>query len=628
VTPVLGVLYLADLFHDPRMLLPSIQDWGKVKRFLDGSWPEPVPRWLVNPPDQSEWLMRASKAPCVVVDTEYQGRRLTMLGIGWREPAGVRGVQFDVRSECSRFDDAYGELVCRTPVVFQNAPADLPILEDALGIGYGAYQRIDDTRLAHAALWAEWPHDLEFLASVYSPYRKLKHLAGHDLRLYNWGDVISTLATWEALEREFAGDPQSRQVYETDLRLIPIVLERQRSGIRLDQVAVKAQLKLETARLDRAQAMGEAAAGWPIKLGSSKALGIELYEIEQRPVQRAPKTRQPSVSKDALHALAARMQWEPDEHPLLEARAEYAGALQNLSHYIRPALDKERVYPEFLIAAQETGRWSIKNPPLAQLPEHLHPILVPDEGEAWLIWDWSGIEEVLLAAICGDQRVLDAAKRREDLHTQAVCEIFGYEQPPVLVNPHDASENEDWWARYDWKGSKDIRRTFTKRFKYRMYYGGDPRLSGDIPGAKALGLTPDRLVRAANAYLYAHPEYARWRAKVERSIRESRNPQIRSFDGRLRRLLSAKDKSKAVREAWNHPMQAGVVAILDQTILDVLERFPETHVVLTVHDAVWLGMPADQVEVLRPQVMDVVEREWEIEGRTVRFLAESHVVGG
>ena len=626
MTPVLGVLHVADLFHDPRMLIPSLQDWGKIKRFLDGTWPEPIPKWRVNPLDG--WLDQACAATIVAADTEYTGKRLTMLGLGWRDSKGVQGVQFDLRGDCPQFDDKYAVLASRVPMVFQNAPADLPIINEVIGVGYAAHVRIEDTRLAHAALWAEWPHDLSFLASIYSPYRKLKHLASHDLRLYNWGDVISTLVIWEALEKEFEKDPASREVYEIDLRLVPIVLERQQSGIRVNQVAVMAQLDLETARLERAHTMGEATVGWPINMGSPKALQVELYEVERLPVQKAPETRQPSVSEDALKALSSLMQWEPGEHPLLEAREAYAGALQNLAHYIRPMLGRDRVYPEFLIAAQETGRWSIKNPPLAQLPEHLHELLIPDEGEAWLIWDWSGIEELLLAALCGDQKVLDALSRREDLHTMAVCEIFGYDRPPTFVDPHDAAVNADWRVRYGWRGSKDIRRTFTKRFKYRLYYGGDPRSSGDIPGAKALGLTPDRLVKAANAYLYAHPEYARWRTRIERMIRESKYPHIRSFDGRLRRLLSAKDRNRAVREAWNHPMQAGVVGILNHTILNVLESFPQTRVVLTVHDCVWLGVPERLLKTLQPRIMEVVEKEWMVEGRAVRFLAETHVVRG
>jgi hypothetical protein len=145
---------------------------------------------------------------------------------------------------------------------------------------------------------------------------------------------------------------------------------------------------------------------------------------------------------------------------------------------------------------------------------------------------------------------------------------------------------------------------------YRLNYGGDPRGAGSIPGAKALGLTPTRLVRASHNFLRKHPNLASWRRRTE--IETAKTHIVRAFTGR-RRVLFAKGK-QAVREAFDYPMQAGGAEMLIMTILGLDREFRGVvRYIYSMHDSLALGVhrsiwcPETLV-----RIADIAERKWNI----------------
>lgn len=653
----LAVLHVADLYRDPRMLLPSKVDWSKIPRWLRGEWPRAVPQRLTAGPGGDydaalDWLRASSGAGYVVIDTEYhrESRVMHTVGLLARRGDSISGLQLLqwprlppwVRIAASAM---LRELTRSTPIVFQNTFADVPILRAECGIEYEDYARIDDTMLLHAVLFSEMPHDLEYLASLYGQYPKLKHLAAEDNALYNWGDCLATDDTWQALRQSAAGDPAAWSVYDTQSRgLIPIVLESNRKGIRVDPVRVRTASSAYHEKMSVARLIAQAYVGWPINVGSDDQLKLWLYDVEDMPVQTHKKTRKPTIDEDAVAVLRGLHEPLPDvddetehgitiagtlqrvaagAHPLLEARVLYAGALQAESHYIRPALvavesGDGRIYPQTHIHAQASGRWSIVDPPMQQIPSDLRDIVMPDPGEAWIEWDWSNIETWLLAALAGDRAILDAKEHGWDLHTVNFCTIFSVPPPPDLRDPASCTE---WAAALKWGGGDDIRRVFSKRYVYRLHYRGDPKRAGDIPGARTLGLDGKRLVQASQHYLANHPAIVQFWHATDWEVLEKRT--TRTFMGRPRRLLGTGDATK--REGTNHKMQGGVADILNCTLIAVKAALPDVRVVYTAHDAAKVGVPVDKVEEYLPTIRRIVEREWGIGGRQIAFPAKFKV---
>lgn len=624
--PVLATLHPADLYRNPKMKLPVLQDWAKLPAMLAGTWPKPVPSFEVVDTDRKvsqhvqAWVEQAiGVAPFVALDTEFNrdSKFLLTLGLGYPGGPGIQIWFRDLdRVSRSSIRSSLLALVARVPVVFQNAMADVPVIEQAMGITFKDYCRVEDTMLAHAVLWSEWPHTLEYLASVYGQYPKMKHLSVSNPQLYNWGDVLDTISVWQGVSKELSRDPLSEKVYRSQsLPLVPILLERARKGMRVAVEQVERAVGDLEYRREWAANLACAGAGFRINLGSDQQLKVYLYDYKGYPVQK-DKERKVSVGGDAIAALRKWVGPLPDldvearagldeatvlqrleegADPILEARVVYAGAQQEASHFLAPLLGKERVYPNVKIHAQASGRWSITEPPLQQFPEYLQDLLIPDEGECWVGWDWDQIELRVLAALAGDSPYLDAFANGDDVHTLNAIAIFG----PNTGN----------------KATDDLRRSFAKRFVYRLNYGGDPRTAGDIPGAAQLGLTGRGLVDASTRYLAAHPAMASWRIRVAAEAKTTRVS--RTFMGRRRRLLG--EGQGIVREAYNHPMQGAVADILNTVTIEIKHACQKASLVYTVHDAAWWAVPMQDHQEFKRTVEPIITREWNIGGRNVRF---------
>lgn len=523
-------------------------------------------------------------------------------------------------------------------IVFQNAVVDLPHLARILPSG--VVIRVQDCLLAHALLWSEWPHDLGFLASLYSPYPKTKHLSDTNPIRYAAGDALDTWTIWQSLKKELALDPRVRSVYEAQsLPLIPHLIAAHARGIRVNRSRVVPANDQLSARLSDSTQLASAHAGFPINVGSDDQLAHWLYTVEGLPTQTHKKTRRPTIDADAIAALRQHVGPAPDlegeerdgltieqaeariqegGNPVLEARVIYAAAQQSLSHYIKPCYKDgelvDRLYPQFKIHAQASGRWSTTDPPMAQLPSDLRDIVCPDEGHAWIIFDWDGIELRLMAALAQDHPYLETFAKGWDIHTLNACAIFQLPLPPDRLNPHTGESSVEWRSLVSWQGKDDTRRVFAKRFVYRLNYGGDPKKAGDIPGAQLLGLTPLKLVKASENLLAAHPAIATWRRQAAQDARQ--NGVSYTFMGRRRRLLG---EGKAVeREAFNHPLQGGVADMFNITFLRIVEALPDAEFMFQLHDSFYWQVPLAQVEEAEATIREIAEREWDVYGQTMR----------
>lgn len=651
----LATLHLADLNHEPRMAWPTKLDWQKIPLILRGEWPKPLPPYtvLAHATNLDDWMTRARRAPFLAIDTEYHRvtKDLHLVGVGY--PGMTHSLIVDYRD--SRYPLFFYDLrsvLREVPVVFQNQLADLPQLEK-LGIAYSDYKFVHDLMLAHAVLWSELPHTLEFIASVTSDYQKLKHLQSTAYYLYLHGDVLATINGWQAIQRQFALDPQSHNIYLTQsCRIMPGLLKTKQRGVRVNQERVLPAYHDYTTRLEAAAQVALAGVGWPILLGSAKQVQHYCYVQQGYPVQKNKKTKTRTVAADAIAVLRSRLDPAPDleqeerdgldlvqilarieqgADPILEARALYMAAQQARSHYILPLFQgvtkktrdfrtlalHERIYPDQKIHAQASGRWSTTDPPLAQLPVDLRDIIYPDEGNVWLGWDWDQIELRINAGLTNDAPSLEAFAQGWDIHTLNACDIFNIPWPPHLAEPHTHPLAEEWRSFHHWKGKDDARRVFAKRFVYRLDYGGEPQNAGDIPGAKLLGKARAGLVRASNNYLLAHPAKAAARREIARQAQETR--QVRTFMGRLRVLMG--HPGDIARAAMNHPMQGGVADIFNTTFVELQQRCPWLTYVYGMHDSQWWACPRSQVVATWPILRHVVARAWIINGQSVETPA-------
>jgi hypothetical protein len=588
----------------------------------------------------------------VVIDLEW-GTSVPepgMVTIGVGNPSFV--AQYTLRGTDLEADEvraAVMGLIITVPVIYHNAEADIREMRRLLllPVTRAMHHDLRDTMLAHAVLESELPHDLEYLALEHGTlpsYKGLRTVEGAG-SVYNAADLIETYYLWTRyiapyLER----DPQARAVYETEsLPFIDLQIESVEAGIAVHPTEPMRLWRVYGEKRERAQTLADAYAGYPMSLASPDQLKHYLYNVEGLPIQRKRAGRgeqgPATTDKDALAALRRREGTEWDEadeptlasalaavddggHPVLEARYLFYGAQQARGHYVAPCLVendsdeapplgvRDRIYPELRLHTQATGRHSYVSPALSQFKGPVAGMLVSDPGTCWIGHDWSNIETWLLGALAGDAAIMEAKAHGWDTHTVNFCDATGIDRPPILTKAlHTAPECAAWRAAVDWRGGDDLRRTFFKRYIYRLHYRGKPENAGDIPGARALGFDIRRLVATSSAYLAKHPAIPEfWRA-LDAQIEAT--GLVRTFMGRPRRLTS-RDMNARKREGSNHPLQGGTADIYATTALAVKAAAPYARLVYGSFDSMWWSVPVERRLEFTVAYAPLVERPFSI----------------
>ena len=289
---------------------------------------------------------------------------------------------------------------------------------------------------------------------------------------------------------------------------------------------------------------------------------------------------------------------------------------------------RERVYPSIQTHTQATGRWSVVDYPTQQLTTDLEGLVVPDEGTVWLCHDWDQVELWVQAAQANDIALLDAKANKWDVHALNTCQAFGFAPPPNKVDANTHADNAGWRATHNWLGKDDPRRTFSKRFVYRILYRGNPKYAADIPGAKALGLVGPGLERASRAWLSAHPAIPLFWSKTDQFI--LKHGYTVTWAGRKRRTLSIGLNGQITpaicRELSNHLMQGSVADLLNLTLIELLTCMPYLKLIGSKHDALKVACPSGLVTESWPVYQRIVQQARTINGISLTFPASFHMV--
>jgi DNA polymerase-1 len=438
-------------------------------------------------------------------------------------------------------------------------------------------------------------HKLEDLALEYTSYKGLSEedICGRGAKAVSLTSLPVEAALDYAGERaDLAGQlaPPLRDllaaeeltdVYEKLERpLIPVLVAVERAGVRIDGPALAAQsqkLEQELAKRTR-QIYG--LAGGEFNIGSPKQLAEVLFDKMQLPVlKRTGTSRAPSTAVEVLEELALAhdlprliLEWRG----LMKLKGTYIDALPQL---VDPVTG--RVHTCFNQAVAATGRLSSSDPNLQNIPirtelgREIRRAFVADRGHVLISADYSQIELRVLAHLAGDETLIDAFRRGDDIHDQTALKVFGAES---AMDPHQ-------------------RRSIAKMINYALLYGKTAfTLSKDI------GVTPQAAQEFIDSYFAGFP---RVRAFIDRTLEEARaSGVVRTMYGRRRLVpeLNSRNgqiRSAAERVAVNLPIQGSAADILKRAMIDVheaLAAYPEARMILTVHDELLFEVPEGRAD--------------------------------
>ena len=233
--------------------------------------------------------------------------------------------------------------------------------------------------------------------------------------------------------------------------LIGVLAEMERHGIRIDQVRLGEFSRELEVHLERTTREIFGLAGEEFNIGSPKQLAYILFEKLKLPPVKKTKTGY-STDADVLeqlalgHELPARI---IEHRTLAKLKSTYADALPML---VNPTTGRLHTSFNQLVAA--TGRLSSSNPNLQNIPvrtelgRRIRAAFVPDAGWRFVAADYSQIELRILAHVSGEESLIEAFRRGEDIHARTASEVFGVALDAVTPEQRDIAKTTNFSVIY------------------------------------------------------------------------------------------------------------------------------------------------------------------------------------
>ena len=367
---------------------------------------------------------------------------------------------------------------------------------------------------------------------------------------------------------------------ELERPLLPVLEALERVGIRIDTAALDSMSTRVGDELSTKQRDIYAMAGVEFNINSPKQLSEVLFErLELPTLKRTGKTRAASTSVEVLEELALShelprrvLEWRS----LQKLKGTYIDALPQL---VNPQTG--RVHTTFNQAVAATGRLSSSDPNLQNIPirtelgREIRRAFIAEPGAVLISADYSQIELRVLAHLSGDETLIDAFKRGDDIHDQTASKVFGGDSG---LDPHE------------------LRRR-AKIVNYALLYGKTA-----FTLARDIGVTQQAAQAFIDAYFEGFPAVRTYIDQVIEKARETGVvktmlgrrrlvPELTSRNGRLR--------AAAERVTVNMPIQGTAADILKRAMIDIQPELPKgALMILTVHDELLFEVPEPQVNTI------------------------------
>ncbi|MBO7739939.1 MAG: DNA polymerase I, partial [Clostridia bacterium] len=330
-------------------------------------------------------------------------------------------------------------------------------------------------------------------------------------------------------------------------------------------------------------------AGKKFNINSPKQLGEVLFEDLGLPVLKKTKSGY-STDAEVLEKLRP-------YHPIIDLVTDYRQAVKFKATYAdalaKVADEKGRVHTSFNQTVTATGRLSSTEPNLQNIPvrtalgKELRRAFRAKDGYLLVDADYSQIELRILAALSGDERMIEAFGSGVDIHAVTASQVFDI--PLDEVTPELRSR--------------------AKAVNFGIVYGiGAYSLAGDI------GVS----MKEASQYIKNYKEtYQKVDEYLKKLIEDGKSLGYVSTHFQRRRYIPELSASKAVtrafgeRVAMNSPIQGTAADVIKLAMLRVEEALAReglsAKLILQVHDE--LIVEAPEAEAAR--AAEIVKREME-----------------
>ena len=493
--------------------------------------------------------------------------------------------------------------------VGQNIKYDMIILQN---YGVQVKGKLFDTMLAHYVLQPELRHNMDYLAEIYLHYqtihideligsrgknqKSMRDLPPEDVYRYACEDADVTLKLKNILEKELKEQSVEHLFYEIEMPLVPVLVNIESNGVRIDTEALKQSSEHFTLRLQEIEKEIYALVGdETFNISSPKQVGEVLFD-KLKIVEKAKKTKtgQYVTSEEVLESLR-------NKHEIIGKILEYRGLKKLLSTYIDalPQLINPRtghIHTSFNQAVTATGRLSSSNPNLQNIPirdedgKEIRKAFIPDDGCEFFSADYSQIELRIMAHLSQDKNMVDAFLSGYDIHASTAAKIY-----KVDINDVTA----------------DMRRK-AKTANFGIIYG-----ISVFGLAERMNVPRQEAKELIDGYFETYPQVKEY---MDRSIQVAReNGYVETIFHRKRFLPDINSRNAVVRgyaerNAINAPIQGSAADIIKVAMALIYQRLQSNNLkakmILQVHDELNFSVPEAEKEIIQKIVIEEMERAY------------------
>ena len=494
----------------------------------------------------------------------------------------------------------------------QNLKYDLKILSN---YDIQVKGKLFDTMIAHYLINPDMRHNMDILSETYLKYspKSIEDLIGkkgknqlsmrdvplEDIKEYAVEDADVTLQLKENFTLELDKTETKKLFDEIEIPLVKVLAAMEKEGIRVDVDFLKSLSHDLGNDIKKLESTIYEIAGEKFNLASPKQLGDILFDKLKvgGAKQKKTKTGQYATGEEILNYLV-------NEHEIVKAILDWRQLVKLQNTYV-DALPNQvdsvthRIHTDYMQTVAATGRLSSNNPNLQNIPIRTErgrqirkAFVARDENYTLVSADYSQIELRIIAALSGEENMIQSFQKNEDIHKATASKVFNIPLEEVTRE----------------------QRSHAKTVNFGIIYG-----------VSAFGLSNQTsLSRAESAALIEayYQTYPSLKSYINNQIQFAReNGYVQTILGRRRYLKDINSQNAIVRggaerNAVNAPIQGSAADIIKIAMINIHEKLTsenwKSKMLLQVHDELVFDVHHSELDKIKPMIKHEMENAFTI----------------
>ncbi len=489
----------------------------------------------------------------------------------------------------------------------QNLKYDLKILSN---YNIQVKGKLFDTMIAHYLINPDMRHNMDILSETYLKYspKSIEDLIGkkgknqlsmrdvplEDIKEYAVEDADVTLQLKENFTLELDKTETKKLFDEIEIPLVKVLAAMEKEGIRVDVDFLKSLSSELGNDIQKLESTIYEIAGEKFNLASPKQLGDILFDKLKigGAKQKKTKTGQYATGEEILNYLV-------NEHEIVKAILDWRQLVKLQNTYVDALPNQvdpvtQRIHTDYMQTVAATGRLSSNNPNLQNIPIRTErgrqirkAFIARDENYTLVSADYSQIELRIIAALSGEENMIQSFQKNEDIHKATASKVFNIPLEEVTRE----------------------QRSHAKTVNFGIIYG-----------VSAFGLSNQTsLSRAESAALIEayYQTYPSLKTYINNQIQFAReNGYVQTILGRRRYLKDINSQNAIVRggaerNAVNAPIQGSAADIIKIAMINIHEKLTvgnwKSNMLLQVHDELVFDVHQSELEKIKPLIKHEME---------------------